>query len=109
MNDANRPYPVVAPYWVWETAVTVLKHIAKNDTADDALRERSLSAAHVIENRVTDAESVGDTLFDAYVAGFMQSGEGGNAEHPHAHDEDRIREHVRDSFDEWVEGEWDDE
>jgi hypothetical protein len=42
-----------------------------------------------------------DDLFEAFVAGFMQSGEGGNAEYPHSHDEERIREAIGENFYRW--------
>ena len=41
-------------------------------------------------------------LWDAFVAGFMCSGEGGNAEYPHSYDEGRVREAIREEFVEWV-------
>jgi hypothetical protein len=41
-------------------------------------------------------------LWDAFVAGFMASGEGGNAEHPYAFDEDEIRDAKRARFVDWI-------
>ena len=41
-------------------------------------------------------------LWDAFVAGFMASWEGGNAEYPHAHDEESIRKAKREEFVEWM-------
>lgn len=40
-------------------------------------------------------------LFEAFVAGFKCSHEGGNAEYPHAYDDDRIRESLADEFESW--------
>ena len=40
-------------------------------------------------------------LFEAFVAGFKCSHEGGNAEYPHAYNDDRIIESLADDFEDW--------
>jgi len=44
-------------------------------------------------------------LFEAFVAGFMCSGEGENAEYPHDYDENRIRAELAEDFEDWRGGE----
>lgn len=103
---AHYPHPVVAPAWVFTTSISVLKFIADKDDAPNDLRRDCSAAARLLEARLYDSDSVGDVLFDAYVAGFMNSHEGGNAEYPHAYDEDQIREEKREEFEQWCAEEW---
>lgn len=56
------------------------------------------------EDTVESGGYTEDDLFDAFVAGFMRSGEGGNAEYPHNHDEERIREALGESFTRFLDG-----
>lgn len=100
--------PVVAPAWVYSTAVPVLKHVAGQQTVPTGSRERILAAAQTLETQATKREGVGDLLFDAYVAGFMQSGEGFNGE-LHAGREEQAREAIREDFEDWVGDTWDQE
>lgn len=44
-----------------------------------------------------------DELFDAFIAGFMLSHEGHNAEYPYAHDEAQIRDDKHEFFVDWLE------
>lgn len=50
-------------------------------------------------SRHNPPDELEELLFDAFVDGFMQSGEGGNAEYPFSFDEGRIRESLRKRFD----------
>jgi len=44
-----------------------------------------------------------DELFDAFIAGFMLSGEGHNAEYPYSFSEDDIRDDKHEDFVDWLE------
>ena len=42
-----------------------------------------------------------EALFEAFVAGFKQAGEGYNAEYPFRFDDGDIRDALRDHFEDW--------
>jgi len=44
-----------------------------------------------------------DELFDAFIAGFMLSDEGHNAEYPYLSDEDEVRDDKHEAFVDWLE------
>ncbi|AGN33809.1 hypothetical protein HALG_00021 [Halorubrum virus CGphi46] len=55
--------------------------------------------------RMSEVEK--ELLWEAFVAGFKLSGEGFNYEYPMHHNDDRVRDEIRDrkrGFEEWYDG-----